>query len=227
MWRRLYGTGRFDLIAPARGGSLGFRSEFRAALVALCRRVSAPAHSRIVPLGNLRKLRPPCAPQPPTQVLRLPGESLEHSSDRHPAAVFKHSEPRRAPHRHDPPLTPSRPQPKPPPHNARQRNTGHPRGQPPRHKPLPKRGASAHNSAPAPVAVWYVRPSGHFARRRELLRSTAHYCIESLMTALSALFSVAPPPIPALLPRPPPLHATPTHPTLAATSTRRASPICK
>ena len=124
--RRLTGTGRFDLIAPARGGSLGSGSEFRAALVALCRRVSAPAHSRIVPLGNLRKLRPPCAPQPPTQVLRLPGESLEHSSDRHPAAVFKHSEPRRAPYRHDPPLTPSRPQPKPPPHNARQRNIGHP-----------------------------------------------------------------------------------------------------
>lgn len=36
-----------------------------------------------------------------------------------------------------PPLTPSRPQHYPPPHNARQRNTGHPRGQPPRHKPLP------------------------------------------------------------------------------------------
>lgn len=32
-----------------------------------------------------------------------------------------------------PPLTPSRPQPYPPPHNARQRNTGNPRGQPPRH----------------------------------------------------------------------------------------------
>lgn len=64
--RRLYGTGRFDLIAPARGGSPGFRSEFCAALVALCRRVPATAHSRIVPLGNLRKLRPPCAPQPPT-----------------------------------------------------------------------------------------------------------------------------------------------------------------
>ena len=93
--------------------------------------------------------------------------------------------------------------------------------------PHPKRGASAHNSAPAPVAVWYVRPSGHFARLRELLRSTAHYCIDSLMTALSALFSVAPPPIPALLPRPPPLHATPTHTALATTSTRRASPICK
>ena len=93
--RRLTGTGRFDLIAPARGGSLGSGSEFRAALVALCRRVSAPAHS-LVTLGNLRKLRPSCAPQPPTQVLRLPGESLEHSSDRHPAAVFKHSEPCRA-----------------------------------------------------------------------------------------------------------------------------------
>ena len=65
MRRRLSGTGCFDLIAPTRGGSLGFRSEFCAALVALCRRVSATAHSRIVPLGNLRKLRPPCAPQPP------------------------------------------------------------------------------------------------------------------------------------------------------------------
>nr|DAN52456.1 MAG TPA: hypothetical protein [Caudoviricetes sp.] len=40
--------------------------------------------------------------------------------------MFKHSEPRRAPYRHDPPLTPSRPQPKPPPHNARHRNNGHP-----------------------------------------------------------------------------------------------------
>nr|DAN52458.1 MAG TPA: hypothetical protein [Caudoviricetes sp.] len=39
MRRRLYGTGRFDYIAPARGGSLVFRSEFCAALVALCRRV--------------------------------------------------------------------------------------------------------------------------------------------------------------------------------------------
>ena len=66
-------------------------------------------------------------------MLQLPGESLEHSSDRHPAAVFKHSEPRRAPCRHDPPLTPSRPQPKPPPHNTRQRNNDHPRAQPPRH----------------------------------------------------------------------------------------------
>lgn len=28
--RRLTGTGRFDLIAPARGGSLGSGSEFRA-----------------------------------------------------------------------------------------------------------------------------------------------------------------------------------------------------
>lgn len=66
-------------------------------------------------------------------MLRLSGESLEHSSDRHPAAVFKHSEPRRAHYRHDPPLTPSRPHPKPPPHNARQRNDGNPRAQPPRH----------------------------------------------------------------------------------------------
>ncbi len=32
-----------------------------------------------------------------------------------------------------PPLTPSRPRPDPPPHNARQRNIGHLRGQPPRH----------------------------------------------------------------------------------------------
>lgn len=59
MRRRLTGTGRFDAIAPARGGSLGGGSEFRAALVALCRRVLAPAHSQIVPLGNLRKLRLP------------------------------------------------------------------------------------------------------------------------------------------------------------------------
>lgn len=54
--RRLTGTGRFDLIAPARGGSLGSGSEFRAALVALCRRVLAPAHSQIVTLRHLRIL---------------------------------------------------------------------------------------------------------------------------------------------------------------------------
>lgn len=57
--RRLTGTGRFDAIAPARGGSLGGGSEFRAALVAPCRRISDTAHSQIVPLGNLRKLRLP------------------------------------------------------------------------------------------------------------------------------------------------------------------------
>lgn len=39
--RRLTGTGRFDAIAPAPGGSLGGGSEFRAALVALSRRVLA------------------------------------------------------------------------------------------------------------------------------------------------------------------------------------------
>ena len=58
MRRRLTGTGRFDANAPAHGGSLG-GSEFRAALVALCRRISDAAHSQIVPLGNLRKLRLP------------------------------------------------------------------------------------------------------------------------------------------------------------------------
>ena len=68
----------------------------------------------------------PQTPRCATASLRLLRESLEHSSDRHPAAVFKHSEPCRAHCRHDPPLTPSRPQPKPPPHNARQRNNGHP-----------------------------------------------------------------------------------------------------
>lgn len=110
--------------------------------------MSAPAHS-LVTLGNLRKLRPSCAPQPPTQVLRLPGESLEHSSDRHPVAVFKHSEPRRAPYRHDPPLTPSRPQPKPPPHNARQKNNGHHRAQPPRYGDIT---IQRHVDMPTPLA---------------------------------------------------------------------------
>lgn len=71
--------------------------------------------------------------------------------------MFKHSEPRRAPCRHDPPLTPLRPQPKPPPHNARQRNNGHPRAQPPRHSditiqrnvdmPTPLADIKAHNGA--------------------------------------------------------------------------------
>ena len=63
-----------------------------------------------------------------------------------------------------PPLTPSRPRPDPPPHNARQRNIGHPRGQPPRrHNDLTCRNLRAHRGRQPPFAVLTAlrRVAGH------------------------------------------------------------------
>lgn len=62
-----------------------------------------------------------------------------------------------------PPLTPSRPRPDPPPHNARQRNIGHPHGQPPRHNDLPCRLLRAHRGRQPPFAVLTAlrRVAGH------------------------------------------------------------------
>lgn len=48
-----------------------------------------------------------------------------------------------------PPLTPSRPRPDPPPHNARQRNIGHHRAQPPRHNDIM---IQRHVDMPTPIA---------------------------------------------------------------------------
>lgn len=70
-----------------------------------------------------------------------------------------------------PALTPSRPQPYPPPHNARHRNTGHPRGQH-RHIDLTCRNLRAHRGRQPPLAV--LTALRYDAGQRLAVRSWRH-----------------------------------------------------
>lgn len=80
--------------------------------------------------------------------------------------------------------------------------------------PYPKRGAAAHNSAPAAVAVADARPSGHSASIENLQSSNNPLFHRGSYGRAFRLGCIAPPFIIDHLPRPPPPRALPPPPRL-------------